>query len=198
MALAGFVSDANNDLDITAIDLDPSTPGIDSTLTTADGAWSVDAAGVVTFAPVAGFEGLATIPYTVSDAFGLVSAPSTLSVTVAGAIPVATASNAVTPADTNVTVPLAGNVSDANNDVDITTIDLDPSTPGVDTTITTADGVWTVDAAGIVTFDPIASFEGNASIIYTVQDDDGNVSAPATVTVTVAGCLLYTSPSPRD
>ena len=124
LALAGFISDTNGDLEITTIDLDPSTPGIDSTLTTADGAWSVDATGVVSFAPVAGFEGVATVPYTVSDSFGLVSAPSTISVTVAGAIPVATASSAVTPADTNVTLPLAGNVSDANNDVDITTICL--------------------------------------------------------------------------
>ena len=195
LALAGIISDANGDLEITTIDLDPSTPGIDSTLTTADGAWSVDATGVVSFAPVAGFEGVATVPYTVSDSFGLVSAPSTISVTVAGAIPVATASSAVTPADTNVTLPLAGNVSDANNDVDITTIDLDPSTPGIDTTLTTPEGVWSVDPTGVVTFNPVASFEGNASISYTVQDDDGNVSVPATITVNVSGAPPVATPA---
>jgi len=187
VALADNVSDANNDVVITTIDLVPSTPGVDGTFTTADGVWSVDAAGVVTFDPVPGFEGTATIQYVVSDDDGNVSAPANVSVTVAGAIPVATADSATVAADSNATVALADNVSDANNDVDITTIDLDPSTPGVDSTLATADGIWSVDAAGVVTFDPVSSFEGTATIPYVVSDDDGNVSAPANISVTVAG-----------
>jgi len=185
--LAGNVSDANNDVDVSTIDLDPLTPGIDNTLTTADGVWSVDAAGVVRFDPGPAFEGTATVPYTVQDDDGNVSASANISVTVSGATPVATAATATTAADTNVTVPLAGNVSDANNDVDIASIDLDPSTPGIDSTVTTADGVWTVDAVGVVTFDPAPAFEGTASAPYTVSDDDGNVSAPANISVTVGG-----------
>ena len=187
VALANNVSDANNDVDITTIDLDPSTPGIDNTLTTPGGSWSVNAAGVVTFNPAPFFEGTATIPYTVADDDGNVSAPANVSVTVAGAPPVATPNSATTATDTNVTVALASNVSDVNNDVDIATIDLDPSTPGIDTTLTTADGVWTVDPAGVVTFDPDQTFEGTAEIPYVVSDDDGNVSAAANVSVTVAG-----------
>jgi len=138
IALADNVSDANGDLDITTIDLDPSTPGIDSTLTTPEGVWSVDAAGVVSFDPIPGFEGTATVPYVVSDAGGNVSLPANISVTVTGAAPVATADSATTAADTIATVALADNVNDANNDADITTVDLDPSTPGIDNTVTTA------------------------------------------------------------
>jgi len=91
------------------------------------------------------------------------------------------------------TVALADNVSDSNNDVDITTIDLDPSTPGIDNTITTAEGVWTVDPTGVVTFDPAPGFEGVASIPYSVEDDDGNMSLPANIDVTVGGATPVVS-----
>jgi len=170
---------------ITTVDLDPTTPGIDNTLTTADGVWTVDATGLVAFAPAPGFEGVATVPYVVTDADGNISLPANVSVTVGGATPIATADSATTAADTNVTIALADNVSDANNDVDIASIDLDPSmdiasidldpsTPGIDSTLTTVEGVWSADAAGIVTFDPKPAFEGVATIPYVVSDDDGN------------------------
>jgi len=110
---------------------------------------------------------VATVPYVVTDADGNISLPANVSVTVGGATPIATADSATTAADTNVTIALADNVSDANNDVDIASIDLDPSTPGIDSTLTTVEGVWSADAAGIVTFDPKPAFEGVATIPYT-------------------------------
>ncbi len=185
--LSDNVSDANNDVDLTTFDLDPSTPGNQSTLTTADGVWTISSAGVLTFDPDSDFEGTATIPYTVEDDDGNESAPANVSVTVEGAVPVATADSTNTGPDTNATVDLSDNVSDANNDVDLTTFDLDPSTPGNQNTLTTADGVWNINASGVLTFDPDSDFEGTATIPYTVEDDDGNESAPANVSVTVDG-----------
>lgn len=185
--LSDNVSDANNDVVVSTIDLDPATTGVQSTLNTAEGVWSVDSTGILSFDPVSTFEGTASIPYTVSDDDGNVSGPANASVTVAGATPLATADSAAVAADAIASLDLTDNVSDANNDIDITTIDLDPATPGVQQTLTTAQGVWTVDAAGTLSFDPLASFEGTATIAYSVADDDGNVSLPADVSVTVAG-----------
>jgi len=183
--LSSNVTDADGDSDISTIDLDPSTAGVQKTVSTADGEWSVDAAGALSFDPANVFQGVATIPYVVSDDVGNVSAPASVSVTVAGAAPIATAATATTASGTSVSVPLVGNVSDANGDVDITTIDLDPSTPGIDNSVTTSEGVWAVDSEGVVTFDPVVGFEGVATIPFSVSDGAGNVSAPATVTVTV-------------
>lgn len=183
--LSSNVTDADGDSDISTIDLDPSIAGVQKTVSTADGEWSVDAAGALSFDPANVFQGVATIPYVVSDDVGNVSAPASVSVTVAGAAPIATAATATTASGTSVSVPLVGNVSDANGDVDITTIDLDPSTPGIDNSVTTSEGVWAVDSEGVVTFDPVVGFEGVATIPFSVSDGAGNVSAPATVTVTV-------------
>ena len=191
--LADNVTDANNDIDITTIDLDPATPGVQSTLTTAEGDWSVDPVGMVTFDPISTFEGLASIAYTVSDDDGNISMAANVSVSVAGAAPIATTDSATVLADTNATVDLADNVTDANNDLDITTIDLDPATAGVQNTLTTTDGVWSVDPAGLVSFDPASAFEGVSAIAYTVADANGNIATPSTVTVTVDGATPMAS-----
>jgi len=187
VALNDNVSDDNNDVDIATIDLNPATPGIQSALTTVDGVWTVTPTGNVMFDPAPGFEGTATIPYVVSDDDGNVSAPADVSVTVGGAGPAVTADSTTVPADTIATIDVSDNTSDPNSDVALSTLDLDPATPGVQNTITTAAGVWSVDAAGTVSFDPDADFEGAATVPYTVSDDDGNVATPSIVTVTVGG-----------
>ena len=191
--LTDNVADANDDLDLSTIDLDQSTTGNQNTLTTADGVWSANALGVVSFVPEADFEGTAVILYTVEDDDGNESNSSTISVIVAGATPVATADSVSVAADTVATIDLSDNVSDANNDVDLSTIDLDQGTPGNQNTLTTADGVWNVDALGVVSFDPVSGFEGEAIIPFTVEDDDGNESAPANVSVTIAGVAPVTT-----
>lgn len=185
--MTGSVSDPNNDVLIDSIDLDPGAPGNQNTLITEEGEWSVSSIGTVTFDPIASFEGTVSIPYTVKDDDDNTATPSQISVTVYGAIPVATNDNATVAPDTLASIDLSDNVSDANNDIVIGTIDLDPSTPGIQTSLSTNDGEWSVNAAGTVTFDPIASFEGTTSIPYTISDDNGNVSVNAVVSVTVDG-----------
>jgi len=185
--LTDNVSDPNNDVLIGSIDLDATTSGIQNTLTTDEGVWSTDSTGTVTFDPTSSFEGTVSIPYTVKDDDDNTSSSALISVTVAGATPVATDDSASVGADSLASIDLNDNVSDANNDIVIDTIDLDPASPEVQTTLTTDDGTWSVNTSGTVTFDPVASFEGTTSIPYTISDDDGNVSANAIVTVTVAG-----------
>jgi len=185
--LAGSVSDPNNDSLVDSIDLDPAEPGKQDSLIVAEGEWTVSTTGTVTFDPTASFEGTVSVPYTVDDDDDNTSAPALITVTVSGATPVATDDNTSVAADTLASIDLTDNVSDANSDIVIDTVDLDPATPGVQTTLITADGTWNVNATGTVTFDPVASFEGTTSIPYTIADDDGNVSAEAIVSVTVAG-----------
>jgi len=83
--------------------------------------------------------------------------------------PVATDDSATVAADTVATIDLTDNVSDAENDVDVTTIDLDPNLSGNQNTLTTGDGVWSANAQGVVSFDPDADFEGTATTPYTVE-----------------------------
>lgn len=78
-AIGNDVKGAAN-LDPTTVDLDPDAPGIQASKTTAQGTWMVDNAGLVTFTPVAGFYGDATLDYTVSDIQGFTSAPATMTV----------------------------------------------------------------------------------------------------------------------
>lgn len=86
------VDQGGGTIDATSVDLDPATPNVQSTFTNTQGTWSVSATGLVTFSPVAGFVGTATIPYTVNDNYSInnqsaaaTSAPANISVTVLAA-----------------------------------------------------------------------------------------------------------------
>jgi|GEM_PF-1573156 len=88
---------------------------------------------------------------------------------------------------------------DAGQQIVVSSIDLDPSTPGIQNTITTAEGTWTVNhTTGDVTFIPVPGFSGVATIPYTIQDNytlDGNpspgTSNPKTISVTVAAAPVF-------
>ncbi|PWQ95060.1 beta strand repeat-containing protein [Leucothrix arctica] len=183
-------SDPDGTIDLATVDLDPKTAGIDASLTTGDGTYVVDAAGNVTFTPNATLIGNPMpIVYTVNDNDGNTSNEATLTVTY-GTAPVAvddSAANLGVPSPTNpTTLPLVGgNDSDADGTIDSATVDLDPTTAGVDVSFTNSDGTYVVDAAGNVTFTPNATLAGNPTpIAYTVNDNDGNTSNEATLTVT--------------
>ena len=187
--LSDNISDTNNDVDASTIDLDPSTAGNQSSRTTSDGVWIVTANGLLTFNPDSDFEGMTSIAYTVEDDDGNESGLATVSVVVGGANPVISFDSAAITSNDNAIVDLSDNVSDANNDVDITTIDLNPTTAGIQSTFTTSDGRWSVDAEGLISFVTVFGFEGIASTPITIEDDDGNVSDPVDIIVTVGGAI---------
>src|SRR5688572_26551625 len=57
--------------------------------------------------------------------------------------------------------------------IDPTTVDLIPSTPAIDNSITVpSQGIFTVDPAGEVIFTPDLNFSGTVTVSYTVQDSD--------------------------
>ncbi len=65
------------------------------------------------------------------------------------------------------------------------TVDLDPSTAGIQASYTDPlKGSYVTDSNGIVTFTPVNGFTGSSSANYTVKDNYGMVSNTATLTVT--------------
>ncbi len=181
----------DNDVDGTinagSVDLDPGSPGIQTTLAVAGGNFSVDGSGLVTFTPVLNFNGPVTITYTVADNEGSASSPAQISITVNAVndAPVAVADAISTPEDTPVNLNLVSNDSDVDGSIDATSVDLDPVTAGVQTSLSLAGGSVSVNASGVITFTPVANFNGVAGFSYTVADNAGLRSNTATVTITV-------------
>ena len=92
--------------------------------------------------------------------------------------PVADDDTATTDEETLVNINVVANDSDPDGTIDETTVFI-VTGPDYGTAIANADG--TVD------YTPDAGFTGSDSFTYTVDDDEGNTSNEATVTVTVSG-----------
>jgi gliding motility-associated-like protein len=174
------------------VDLDAATAGVQTTITTLEGVWTLNiATGIVTFDPANNYFGTATILYTLCDPSGACdTAIITFVVTSVNDAPIANNDSITTLYDTNVTIPIASNDTDIDGTINITTIDLNPSTPGIQTTFTvTGQGTYTANSDGTVTFDPAIGFEGTTTPInYVIQDNQGGISNTATITVTVGAC----------
>ena len=91
---------------------------------------------------------------------------------------------------------MTGDDWDLDGTITVASVDLDPATAGQQTTLTTAQGTWTVDGAGNVTFTPAPGFAGTATASYTVLDNEGLVSNVAALAVGVPGFTITKSASP--
>ncbi len=185
-ASAGNVADNDPDgsLDLATVDLDPTTAGVQSTLDViGEGDWAVDAAGVVTFTPDAGFSDDPTpIPYTVSDNDGNVSNQATITIDY---VPVAT-DDSSTGNTTNTAVTVDVTSNDTTGDtVDATTLQIVGTINPGDDLVVAGEGTWSVDGtSGEITFTPEAGFTDDpADITYTADDAEGNTSNAATVSI---------------
>jgi uncharacterized repeat protein (TIGR01451 family) len=141
---------------------------------------------VATVLPAGSYANTATINGTLNDPFS--GNDTSVSTPVPNLPPVALNDSINTAHDTNVDIPVAGNDTDADGTIDLTSIDLDPSTPGQQTSLTVpGEGTYTVNANGTVTFDPLPTFSGTTTpVSYTINDNEGGVSNIATFKVTVA------------
>ena len=103
--------------------------------------------------------------------------------------PIADNDTATTPNGTPVTLNLTNNdIAYRGATIDADSVDLDPSTPGRQTTFTNALGTYTLQSGGNVYFEPAsACTTGNVTTPYIDKDDRGRVSNPANITVTVGG-----------
>ena len=196
----------NNTLDAGSVRiLNSNGQGVKTLTVAGEGTWTVNADGSITFTPAAGFTGNPTpIRYTVSDTDGNVSDPASVTVSYSGGTPptpnvnpVANADSAQGSSGNPVTVNVLENDTDpqGNNTLDPTSVRLLDTNGLPVTSLTVAgEGTWTVNPNGSITFTPVAGFTGNPTPVkYTVADVDGNVSTPASVTVTYG-----TAPTPLN
>ncbi len=182
-------TDPDGTIDPATVDLDPNTPGQQTSFVAAgECTFTVDTAGNVTFNPETGFTGISSIPYTVNDNDSATSNTANIIVTVQtnNVPPLAINDSAVTQVDTPVTFSVTANDTDIDGNIDPATVDLDPNTPGRQTTSTVpGEGTFTADDNGNVTFTPEAGFTGTSTIPYTVNDDDGATSNTANIIMTI-------------
>jgi large repetitive protein len=135
--------------------------------------------GEILYTPSTNFTGNDTFTYTVNDLDGATSAAATVTITVTPVndVPVANDDLVSTPEDTPVSVAVLVNDTDVENA-------LDPSSLLVITG--PSHGSAVVQAStGKILYTPANNFIGNDSFTYSVKDNAGASTAPATVTVTV-------------
>lgn len=110
-----------------------------------------------------------------------------------GNAPVAVDDTATMAPGQPVTVNVLGNDRDADNNIDASTVRFtDPprgATLSTDrrTLTVPGEGVWTVNAQGLVTFTPTTGFtRAPSEVEYTVSDTTGLTSDPADISITLA------------
>ncbi|MGB7428249.1 MAG: Ig-like domain-containing protein, partial [Microcoleaceae cyanobacterium] len=130
----------------------------------------------VLYTPNPDFDGTDTFTYTIEDSEGQPSSVATVTLTVDDpGIPVAVDDGTTTPAETPVTINILENDTDNVEIVPETVAIVD--NPG--------NGTLTINPDGTVEYTPNPGFVGEETFTYTVTDNEGNVSEPATVSVIV-------------
>ncbi|MFM7106129.1 MAG: Ig-like domain-containing protein, partial [Flavobacteriales bacterium] len=156
---------------------DPATAGIQSTINTIAGAWSVNTAnGNLTFVPAANFNGNAAINYTISDNAGVISNVAQIQIVVASIqdIPVAVNDSFIGNEDNVITGNIGVNDSDADNDVLSFTVITSSSS-----------GSLQLDAnSGAISYNPNVNFNGSDGFTYRACDANGNCDTAA-VSITI-------------
>lgn len=180
-------------LDPATLDLNPSTPAIEADRTTPEGAWHSPGDGSVVFVPAAAISGPARLDYALADTTGR-TATATLTVQViGGAQPLAQDDRAETRPTVPVTLPiLANDAASVGHDLVAASLDLDPATPAVESALDTAEGRWTAQPDGLLTFTPAADHQNSGKpfsgdtppLAYAIADETG-LTATATVAVRV-------------
>jgi len=180
----GADNDPDGSLVTTSIDLDPSTPEIDKTLTIpGEGSWIETSNGEVIFYPEFNFKNDPTpIFYVIMDDDGSRSNIATITVDY---IPIASDDESLGNAP-NLPVTVDVTLNDVNGDmVDPTTVQIIGTANSGDPLIVPGEGSWSVNLiSGAITFTPEAGFINDPTdITYTVKDHEGNLSDPANVNI---------------
>ncbi|HEX7048548.1 MAG TPA: tandem-95 repeat protein [Gammaproteobacteria bacterium] len=178
--------DSSVAIDVLVNDSDPegallNAASVTVTVAPANGSTSVNTAtGVVTYTPSANHNGTDSFTYSVEDEHGL-SDTATVSIVIAAIndAPKAEGETASTNEDDDIVIDVAANDSD---------IDADDAVVPSSIVIVTAptDGTAIV-GAGKILYAPDADFNGTDELTYTIEDESGVTSAPATVVINVAG-----------
>lgn len=181
-------TDIDNLIDSSSVDFDFITVGSQNSITNSGGLWAVNTSGILTFTPAPNFNGNTSISYTVNDVLGLSSNTATITISVLAVndAPQANDDSLNTVEDVSVSLNLLLNDIDVDNQISTNTIDLNQTLAGVQNTFSIPGGTFTVSSLGILTFNPIANFNGSVNATYTVKDATGATSNPAFVYVDIS------------
>ncbi len=187
------VIDPDTPRDQITIDLDPSQPGIqDSVTVPGQGSFTVDDQGNITFTPEDGFSGTVTVPFTVEDSEGGTSETAEISIFVPNQPPTAIdTSLAAIPNNGSIT-PLTNALRATDPDgaiAEFNLTELPPSDQGTlllnGNPITDLDSL-TPGQASQLRFVPSFGFPGGeVTFTFTATDDGEATSNVATVTLLV-------------
>jgi hypothetical protein len=137
------------------------------------GVLTLNSDGSLSYTPAAGFSGIDSFTYKAVDSSSLASAAAMVTITV---FPVAVADSYVTPRDVPLVVSAGSGVL-AN--------DLGTGLTLGSVTALPTHGSLTISSDGSFTYTPNFGYVGSDSFKYTCRDSAGNLSAPATVTISV-------------
>ncbi|HEY6913249.1 MAG TPA: Ig-like domain-containing protein, partial [Paludibacter sp.] len=101
--------------------------------------------------------------------------------------PVANPDTLTTNEDTPVTFNVTTNDTDIDGNINVSTVDLDPATSGIQTSFTVSgEGTYQTIGSGNIIFTPVANYNGTATPVnYTVSDSLGAVSNISSINITV-------------
>ncbi|MCP9762575.1 Ig-like domain-containing protein, partial [Lacihabitans soyangensis] len=183
-----------------SVDLNPSLPGIQNTLTVAgEGVYVYDSlTGNVTFTPEPTFvTDPSPIDYVLIEKSTGLDSTATIVITVVEEQPIAVNDSSLNnPYGSIIVINIIENDTLSNGltpTANQVTVDLDVNTPGIqDTLIVTGEGVFVYDSlTGQVTFTPETNFVNNPSpIVYTLVEKTTGLTDQASIIITYIGADL--------
>ncbi len=168
---------------VVSFDVGGTTYAAGTQVTLAEGDFTLNSDGSLTFDPNPNYSGPVTVvTYTISDGSDTDSANIELYVTLVNDAPVAVDDEAVTPQNTtlNGAAPgLMANDSDGDGDpITVTEFTVNGNTYATPSTVSLAEGDLTINADGSYTFVPTNGFTGYVPVItYTISDGVATDSA---------------------
>ncbi len=170
------VTDEDTSITIPVLANDNDVDGDPLTVVSANapnGTVTINPDGTITYTPNPNFNGTDTITYQVSDGMGgFDTVTSTVTVNPVNDPPIANDDVSSVNEDSQVTIPVLVNDTDADGD------------PLTVTGASASNGTVTVNPDGTITYAPNPDFFGTDTITYTISDGNGG-TATATVTVEV-------------
>jgi gliding motility-associated-like protein len=155
------------------------------------GTWTINPGAITGTGTSRAITGISagTYNYTVTNSAGCTSAASANVVINAkpNCVPVAVNDTTTSPQDTQIKITVTTNDFDPDGTIDVTTVDLNPSTPGTQKEFTVpGQGTYTVDNTGVVTVTPVSGYCGIVTPVgYTVHDNSGATSNVATINISI-------------